>query len=199
MKGQWITYSAAELAWVKANAHLLRTDLHAGFVATFNRPEISKTNLASLCKRQNWLAGRTGRFAIGNTSHNAGQKGVRYPGSEKGWFRKGERRGVATKLYKPIGTQRVSKDGYVERKINDDLPLQRRWRAVHLVEWEALHGPMPKGMALKCLDGDKANTSPSNWALVPRALLPRLNGKYGRNYDTAAPEVKPTILAIARL
>jgi hypothetical protein len=34
---------------------------------------------------------------------------------------------------------------------------------------------------------------------VPRALLPRLSGKSGRNYDHAPDEIKPTIMAIARL
>ena len=31
------------------------------------------------------------------------------------------------------------------------------------------------------------------------ALAPRLNGRFGRGYDTAPPELKPTILAIAKL
>lgn len=93
----------------------------------------------------------------------------------------------------------MSKDGYRERKVNDDLPLQRRWRAVHLVEWEAINGPLPAGHALKCLDGDKTNTAPSNWQLIPRALLPRLNGRFGRDYDHAPAELKPTIMATAKL
>lgn len=98
-----------------------------------------------------------------------------------------------------LGTERVSKDGYLERKVNDDLPLQRRWRAVHLVEWEKINGSLPAGHALKCLDGNKLNTDPSNWACVPRALLPRLNGRFGRDFENAPAELKPTILAIAKL
>lgn len=38
-----------------------------------------------------------------------------------------------------------------------------------------------------------------NWVAIPRALLPRLNGRFGRNYDDAPPELKPAILAIAKL
>ena len=59
--------------------------------------------------------------------------------------------------------------------------------------------PLPQGMCLKCLDGDKTNTDPSNWKAIPRALLPRLNGRFGRDYDAAPAELKPTILAIAEL
>src|SRR6185437_7978694 len=113
-------------------------------------------------------------------------------------FKKGGRTGRANELYKPIGTERLSKDGYLERKIHDGMPLQSRWRAVHLVNWEKLNGPLPKGMALKCL-GDKSDTAPSNWMLVPRSMLPRLNNRWGRNFDHAPAELKPTIMAVAKL
>lgn len=53
-------------------------------------------------------------------------------------------------------------------------------------------------MALKC-KGDPANPDPSNWELVSRGVLPRLNGQKGRRYDTAPAELKPTIMAIAKL
>jgi hypothetical protein len=199
MRGAPIRYTAAELDWIKACSDLPRVELHALFVQVFGRTEVTQQNLTALCKRNGWLTGRTGRFCKGQISHNAGKKGFVAPGSEKGWFKPGVRQGVATKLYQPIGTERVSKDGYRERKINDDMPLQRRWRAVHLVEWEAINGPLPAGHALKCLDSDKTNTDPSNWTCVPRALLPRLNGRFGRDYDHAPAELKPTILAIAKL
>ena len=199
MRGRQLSYSEAELAWIEANATLPRATLHRLFVARFGRADVSQINLAALCKRRGWLTGRTGQYEKGQAPANKGVKGVRYPGCEKGWFRKGERRGVATRLYKPIGTERITRDGYVERKIHDRLPLQSRWRAVHLIRWEEANGPLPEGHALKCLDGDKTNTDPSNWAAIPRALLPRLNGRFGRDFETAPTEVKRTILAVAKL
>jgi len=199
MKGRRIAYTEAELAWIEAHARLPRGTLHRLFVARFGRSDVSRANLTALCKRRGWLTGRTGRYEKGRTPENKGRKGCHAPGSEKGWFRKGERRGVAVKLYKPIGTERVSKDGYVERKIHDGMPLQSRWRAVHLIRWEETNGPLPEGHALKCLDGDKTNTDPSNWEAIPRALLPRLNGRFGRDFETAPPDVKRTILAVVKL
>ncbi len=199
MRGRWIEYSAEELAWIEDNKHLPRRDLHADFRERFDRQDVSQTNLTALCKRKGWLTGRTGQFVKGQEPANKGKKGFCAPGSEKGWFRKGERRGVATKLYKPIGTERISKDGYIERKIHDGMPLQSRWRAVHLIRWEEQNGPLPAGYALKCLNGDKADTDPANWQAIPRALLPRLNGRFGRGYDTAPAELKPTIMATAKL
>lgn len=200
MKGRKIQYSSEELAWIEARQELPRKLLHAAFVYAFSRYDVSQVNLTALCKRKGWLTGRTGCFAKGHVPVNKGQKGYIAPGCEKGWFRKGERRGVAVRLYQPIGTERVSKDGYVERKINDDLPLQARWRAVHLIRWEEANGPLPEGHCLKCLDGNKANTAPDNWLAIPRALLPRLNGRWTPvKFDDAPAEMKPTLLATAQL
>jgi hypothetical protein len=167
------------------------------------RLEKSEAYLASpaACRlRRGDNVGAAYRFPKGHAPAN---KGLRRPGWAPGrmketQFVKGERRGVAVKLYKPIGAERFSKNGYLERKIHDGMPLQSRWRAVHLVRWEEINGHIPKGFALKCL-GNKLNTDPSNWELVPRALLPRLNGRYGRDYDNAPPELKQSILAIAKL
>jgi len=200
MKGSQIPYSEAELLWIKGHRDWPRAQAHAAFVERFGRADVSLQNFKALCSRKGWHTGRTGHFEKGQTPFNKGRKGVSPPGCEKGWFRKGERRGVAVELYKPIGTERVSKDGYVERKIHDGMPLQSRWRAVHLIRWEELHGALPEGHALKCLDGNRANTHPDNWAAIPRALLPRLNARWGGvAFDQAEPELKPTIMATAKL
>ncbi|WP_224825619.1 HNH endonuclease [Cognatishimia sp. MH4019] len=200
MRGRSIPYSERELEWLKARSEMPRRALHTDFCDKFDRLDVSLDNLKSLMKRMGWFTGRNGCFEKGSVPPNKGKKGICAPGSEKGWFKKGERRGVAVQLYKPIGTERTTRDGYVERKINDDLPLQARWRAVHLIRWEDTNGPLPEGHCLKCIDGDKANTDPQNWLAIPRALLPRLNGRWASlKYDNAEPELKPYILAAAKL
>lgn len=108
--------------------------------------------------------------------HVPANKGLRRPGWHRGrmketQFKRGVRQGVAVKLWKPIGTERISKDGYLERKINDDLPLQARWRAVHLIVWEAAHGPLPKGHAVVFVNGDKRDIRLENLALITRRAL----------------------------
>ena len=200
MKGRQIIYNATELDWIEARKTEPRRDLHARFVTQFGRDDVSFENFKALCTRKGWKTGRTGCFAKGNVSHNKGKKGVCAPGREKGWFRKGQLSGRAAKVVKPIGTERVAKGGYLQRKVNDDMPLQRRWKFIHVINWEAVNGPIPKGHALKCRDGNRQNTDPDNWDLVPRALLPRLAGaKKGLNYDTAPAELRPTLMATARL
>ena len=203
MRGRAIFYSVDELAWVEQHRALVLGELHRRFVARFGRADVSQSNLAALRKRNGWATGRTGRFEKGQVSWNKGRacpegQGGRHPNAVRTQFRKGGRTGRANQVYKPIGTERVSEEGYLERKVHDGLPLQSRWQLVHRLRWQEMHGPVPADHALKCL-GDKLDTDPSNWVLVPRALLPRLNGRFGRNFDAAPAELKPLILAIARL
>ena len=108
--------------------------------------------------------------------HVPANKGTRRPGWAPGrmretQFKKGERQGVAAKLYKPIGSERISKDGYLERKVNDDLPLQARWRAVHLILWESVHGRLPRGYAIVFKNGDKTDIRLDNLERITRGEL----------------------------
>lgn len=201
MKGRRIVYRAVEMAWLEANRALPIADYHAAFHAAFGR-EVTAANLHALRKRRGWKTGRTGRFEKQSVPHNKGKPMPFHPNSAATRFKAGGRSGRAAALYKPVGTERFSKEGYRERKIHDGLPLQSRWRAVHLINWEAVNGPIPKGMALKCLDSDRGNTDAANWVAIPRAMLLRLNGGRRKTllaYDDAPSDLKPTILAVARL
>lgn len=133
------------------------------------------------------------RFQKGHTTWNKGMKGLDIGGKETR-FKPGHRGGKAAQLYKPIGTERISKDGYLERKINDDMPLQKRWRAVHLLVWESVNGPLPAGHAVTFKDGNKRNVSLENLALISRADLMRRNTIH--NYG---PEIAELNLMRARL
>lgn len=200
MKGRRIDYSDEELGWIKACADMDRKEMHALFVQIYDRPDVSLSNLNSLCKRKGWLTGRTGQFVKGQKRpDNPSRKGFAPPGCEKGWFRKGHvphtARGAGHESIDP-------KDGYVWMIVDETNPhtgAQTRRVLKHHWLWEKANGPVPDGHALKCLDGNRLNTDPSNWEAVPRGLLPRLNGRFGRDYDQAPDELKPTILAIAKL
>lgn len=206
LTGRRRLYSPAEIQWLKANCTLETPEYHRAFCERFTRTDVSAAKLTGLRKREGWKTGRTGKFTKGQVSPNKGKpcpegKSGRHPNARRTQFKKGTRSGIAVELYQPIGTE-MERDGYRVRKINDGMPLQARWRAVHLIRWEALHGPLPAGMCLKCLDGDKLNTDPANWELISRATLARLNlGKRwnGLDYEAAPDELKPAILSIAKL
>lgn len=198
MKGHAIAYSQDELAWIKANATRPRAEALAEFQNTFDRHEVTIIQFNSLCKRKGWMTGRTGQFSQGQTSHNAGKKGWCAPGSEKGWFKKGNLPHTA----KHLGHERIDKDGYVLVSVDQKNPhtgFERRYVFKHRWQWEQVNGPVPDGHRLKCLDGNRANTDPSNWEAVPYKLAPYLDGIRGRGYSHAPSEVKPVIMATAKL
>lgn len=141
------------------------------------------------------------QFPKGHVPANAG---LRRPGWGPGrmketQFKRGERSGVAVRLYKPIGTERVSKDGYLERKVNDDLPLQARWKAVHRIVWEAAHGPIPAGHVVCFLKGK--STSQRDEITVDRLELVhrRELAKRNRMWTLYPPEVAKAMHLVGQL
>jgi hypothetical protein len=199
MKGRQIIYSARELGFIERRRTMNRRELHAKFVAKFTRPDVSLIHLNSLCKRKGWFTGRTGQIVKGSVPHNKGKPhpAARHPNAAKNHFKKGNLPHNTNYL----GHERVSKDGYVEISIDETNPhtgFDRRYVLKHRWAWEQKHGPVPDGMCLKCRS-DQLNTDPANWELVPRALLPRLNGRFGRGYDEAPAELKPAIMAVVKI
>lgn len=131
---------------------------------------------------ERWAAGlqeasRRGHFKPGQVPPNKGKKGVTgtHPNCRRTQFKKGHLGGRAAEVQQPVGAERLSKEGYLERKIHNGMPFQSRWRAVHLIRWEAINGPIPAGHALVFRDRNKANTDPANMELVTRAELMRRN------------------------
>lgn len=205
MKGRAIPYSAAEMAWLEGNRSLPIQDYTRGFCEAFDR-DVPARNLHALRKRKGWKTGRTGCFVKGGEPFNKGRAcppgtGGRHPNARKTQFRKG---GLPHNT-KFAGHERVSKDGYVEISIEATNPhtgYERRYVLKHLYLWEAVNGSVPEGMCLKCLDADKTNTAPSNWELIPRGVLARLNGgrfKKRLGYDEAPAELKPVLLTLAKV
>ncbi len=199
MNSRAIPYSEAELAWLKERAALKRSKLHAEFCATFSRDDVSFENLRALMKRKGWHTGRTGRFVKGQHSPNKGKKLPVSDAFRASMFKKGH----VPHNQNYIGHERINHEGYVEISVAERNPhtnAGRRYVAKHRWLWEKANGPVPDGHVLKCRNGDKQNTDPTNWLAIPRALLPRLNGRWGSlSYDEAEPELKPYILAAARL
>ena len=124
------------------------------------------------------LVGLAWRYPHKHGPWNKGMKGLDIGGKETR-FKPGCRVGRAAENYKPIGYERTSRDGYLERKIHDGLPLQSRWRYVHLLVWEAARGPAPAGHVIVFKDGDKRHIALDNLECVSRQELLRRNSDYG--------------------
>ena len=111
--------------------------------------------------------GRTGRFEKGHIPVNKGIKGKHYQGTERTWFKKGH----IPKNYRPVGSERVNVDGYIEVKVENP----RKWRPKHVVEWEKINGKVPQGHVLTFIDGNKSNCDIDNLKLISRNVLARMN------------------------
>jgi hypothetical protein len=201
MKGRAIAYSAAELAWLAAEYHQPIAALHAAFVTTFGRADVSQNNLLALRKRKGWKTGRTGQFVAGTAPPNKGKPHPTRGRSAETQFKKGS----LPHNTQHLGHERINRDGYVEISVAETNPhtgFERRYVHKHRWLWEQANGPVPAGHALKCLDGDKQNTDPSNWEAIHRGILARLNGGRHRRtvpFDQASPRLKPAIMTVAKL
>ena len=204
MKGRAINWQPEELAWIEERKEWARAEAHTLFCALFQRSDVSLQAYNILCKRKGWLTGRNGRFEQGLTPFNKGRAmpaAVRAKVSAT-MFKKGQ----LPHNTKGLGHERIdSKYGYVVMIVAETNPwtgaatrpvYKHRWL------WEQKNGPIPAGYALKCLDGDKTNTDPRNWEALPRGVLARLNGGRHKSrlaYNDAPEQLKPTVMAIAKL
>ena len=120
-----------------------------------------------------------GRFEKGQTPHNKGKTWAEYVSPEgqarsrATCFRKGEVRGAALKREQPVGSERVSKDGYVEVKVSEGLQSRPNcnFRPKHHIVWEQANGyPVPPHTMIVFADHDKQNFDPPNLVAVPRSL-----------------------------
>lgn len=121
----------------------------------------SKEYLASeyACRlRRGDEIGKDFRFKKGLVPWNKGTHFAAGGRSVETRFKKGNMSGAAQHNYVPIGTTRLSKDGYLERKTNDDHPVPaRRWVGVHRLVWVAANGPIPKGHIVAFKAGMRTN------------------------------------------
>ena len=158
--------------------------LNAAFGTTYTPKQLN-----SYYKNHALNSGLTGWFEKGCTPANKGRKGYHAPGSEKGWFSAGHV--PANKM--PIGTVWKKSDGYLWRKVGEGC---RDWRQEHILVWEAAHGPVPPGMLVIFLDGNRENVALDNLALISKRTNQYLNKKGLRSSD---PEVTRAMITAAQL
>lgn len=149
----------------------------------------SKGYLNGSCSgRLDGVRGMGTRFQPGMQPWNKGQSYQAGGRSAETRFKPG-RAPQEARNYVPIGTLRINRDGYLERKVTDDQTLApvRRWTAVHRLVWIDAHGPIPDGHAV-CFKSGRRTTeleeiTPDALELVTRAELMRRNTfhRYGKD------------------
>lgn len=122
-------------------------------------------HIKGMMYRNKLTTGTVGYFKKGSTPWNKGLKG--YMGANKTSFKKG----TIPPQYRPVGSERITKDGYIEIKVEDP----NKWELKHRVIWEQHNGEIPKGYAIIFADGDKSNLDIDNLLLVSRKQLLFMN------------------------
>ena len=108
-------------------------------------------------------SGMDTRFKKGTVPPNKGKKmsAEQYAKSSRTMFKKG---GIPQN-YRPVGSERVNVDGYIEIKIADPS----KWELKHRFVWEESNGKIPAGMNLIFKDNNPLNVKLDNLMLVTRA------------------------------
>ena len=143
-------------------------EIQQEFISTFGW-EISLSQVKGSIKRYNLNTGRTGRFVKGQVSHNKGQKMSPeiYEKCKGTMFKKGN----TPHNHRPVGSERISKDGYVEIKIAEP----RKWMFKHRYIWEQANGKIPRSHIVIFRDNDRTNVALENLMLIPRSVNAIIN------------------------
>ena len=179
-------YTEEERSFIRGNvAGRSYAEMTELFNKTFNL-NLGIYQISGTIKRLGLKNGRDCKFFKGQASHNKGQKGKRCnPATE---FKKGN----IPSNHRPVGSERVSVDGYIEVKVAEP----RTWRLKQRVLWEQHNGAVPKGSALVFLDGNPLNCELENLVLISRAELLIANRQGLIKPD---PELTKTGLVVAGL
>lgn len=193
-KGKSHLFSVEEAQFIKDGYRQMNL---LELTTTFNRrfgKETTSQQIKSFTSNHGILSGRTGHFEQGNKPWNEGTKGVMQPNS--GNFKPGD----VPPNRRPIGSERIdTKDGYVYVKtaaINPHTGFVGWWRQKHILAWEAEHGPIPKGMLICFLDGDRTNCEPANLEMISMQENATRNKQ---RYSSLPNELKPTMRMVAKL
>lgn len=121
-------------------------------------------------------------------------------------FKKGERVSVETEFKKgqipqnwvPVGTERIKSDGYVYVKITDRKGVHpnKNWKQKHRIIWEKCKGPIPEGMHIAFLDGNKLNLDIENMVLATKQEMLIMSR---HNWYSDIQEVTYSRLLLARM
>jgi hypothetical protein len=184
-----IRYTSQQRDFVRVNCTMARRDLTAAVNAEFGT-SYKVDDIKSLCTRQGWLTGRTGCYQKGCIPANKGKK--MDTGPNRTSFKKGDK----PHNWKPVGAERISSDGYKQRKMTDTGYPPHDWVEVHRLLWIKQNGDIPKNHLVIFIDGDKTNISIENLTLLSRAEHVTINKNRLRNVPS---EFKQAGITLGRL
>ena len=177
------TYDAYLPEWeefLKTNAPLMsRKELTEAFNARFGTNK-TKSAIAQACIARGFNSSNSGRFEKGNRPWFEGMSSEERKShyTEESLRAATEAALKVTKTLK-IGDERVL-DGVPHIVVNTEIgaPKEKRFYPKRRYVWEQLHGEIPAGHSIICLDSNQMNCDPSNLYCIPngfKAILSRNN------------------------
>ncbi len=147
-----VRFNCSESA-IYAQAHLMQLKKTVGYLQSELSGRIQKHQKISVSTQ----------FKKGSIPHNKGVKGWQAGGNaSKSRFKPGQK----PHNYKPIGSERFSKEGYLQRKMTDTGYPPKDWVPVHHLLWRDHHGEIPKGFIVIFKNGDKSDIRLDNLKLI---------------------------------
>lgn len=181
-------------------------EIKALFLERFG-DELNSGQIGNVKTRLHITSGtRGGRFKPGQPAFNKGKKWADFmspegmEGSRRTQFKKGELHDRTDGWIKPIGFERLSKDGYIEVKVRDGLQEKpcKNYRPKHRIIWEQHHGPIPEGVNIVFADGDRTNFDPENLVAVPRGCWGPMMKRGAEYKDRETLETQVRITELSR-
>ena len=161
-------YEQEHIDFIKAHQGASAREMAELFTEHFNI-HVTKNQMKGVMYRNNISSGKTGRFEKGHIPNSKGQKMSKeqYEKCKPTMFKKGH----IPKNHREIGSERITKDGYIERKIKEP----NLWVLKHRLIYEEHYGKIPAGYSVIFGDGDKLNCDINNLILVSRSELLLMN------------------------
>lgn len=154
---------------------------------------ITTAQVRSFCRNNKVRNGIDTRFKKGNVPPNKGKKmsAEQYAKASRTMFKKGN----ISHNYRPVGSERVNVDGYIEIKVADP----NKWKLKHRVVWEESNGKIPAGINLIFKDNNPLNTKLDNLMLVTRAENLIINHAGANIYKGIEKEVAINAIRLKKL
>lgn len=160
-------YTKEQREFLIKNNHLKTSQELADMFNKRFGTNITKVNIKNFRGNNHLNSGLNGQFKKGNIPHNKGKRQNDYMSIESIEKTKATRfkKGNIPANHRDVGSERITKDGYIEIKIKEP----NKWQLKHRYIYEKKYGKIPKGYNLIFLDGNRKNIDLSNLKLVSKS------------------------------
>lgn len=154
--------------------------------------ELRLKQVESTMKRFKIKNGIDARFKKGQESYNKGKPGYANEKNIATRFKKGS----VPINKKPVGSEQIRTFKRRGPGIYVKIAEPNVWREKNLVVWEEHNGPIPKGVVITYLDGNRLNTDIDNLAMITKEEHLMMIRKGLRSNDTELTRVGTNIAKV---